>query len=108
MLKEGPDKAQASSCCCHAKQRLVEGVQPPQQPKPTNCVALDTPDPFASQPSEQQGQGPLQPSGTAQLSSPWALPCWPLLLALHGAHATGRACWVFTWQEMTHGSKEEH
>lgn len=108
VLKHGPDKAQASRCCCHAKQRLVEGMQPPQQPKSTNCVALDTPEPSAPQPSEQQGHGSLQPFGTAQFSSQWALPCWPLLLALHGAHATGRACWAFTWQEMTHGSNKEH
>lgn len=75
VLNHGPDKAQASSCCCHAKHRLVEGMQLPQQPKPTNCVAWDIPDPFPPQPSEQQGKGLLQPSGTARLSSQWVLPC---------------------------------
>lgn len=67
VLKHGPDKAQASSCCCHAKQRLVEGMQPPQQPKPTNCVAWDTPDPFP--PSPQSSRVRVCPSLLARHSS---------------------------------------
>lgn len=67
VLKHGPDKAQASSCCCHAKQRLVEGMQPPQQPKPTNCVAWDTPDPFPpALRAAGSGSAPAFWHGTAQ------------------------------------------
>lgn len=29
-------------------------------------------------------------------------------IALSPAHVTGRACWAFTWQERTRGSKGQH
>lgn len=65
--------------------------------------------PVRPSPRQEQGQGPLQPSGVTQLSSQWAVP-WPQasLPALPGAHATGRACWAFTWQESMHAGEGEH
>lgn len=95
VLKRGPDKGQTSSCCCHAKQRLVEDMQPPQQPKPTNCVARDTQSPFTPA---------LRAAGTGSTPALWhstvQQPVGSSMLAIAPcparAHATGRACWAFT------------
>lgn len=84
MLKQEAGSAQAVRCCCHAKQRQVEGTRPPQQPRPTSGVARRHPDPCPPQPLAVAGTESAlafrcgtawQPAGLLHSWGQRSLPC---------------------------------